>query len=1470
TYLSLIDSSLSVAFLLLLPWRLRQLSKQPIRVESGGWRGISKLISSVSLLCLQVIAAFLSASGNTHANPFLVAAAPVAVFGLVWLSRVEHKRSERPSDLVLLYLLSSSSCDLVQLTAPSLRSSGGQERLGLAIQFAAKLIVLGTESLAKEADLLPEWPDLPPEESAGIFGRSVLWWINAVLVRGYNNNLINHELPAIDRSLSSEILREQILRIWTQRDSPWLPAVLVRCLLQPMILVAAWRVFMIIFRYGQPLLITYSIAYIKSPDASEDEGYFVVLAAIIVYAGLAFSIRAYRQGLSALRVMIRGALVGLLHEHSLLAPSEGYDNSKVVALVTTDVEALEDAVETFYITWACVIEVIIGTVMLAKQVGWIWPVPHLIIILSSRTSKYVARNLKHRQTKWNSATRKRISVTAAMLASIKSIKMLGMQNHVEGQILDIRQDETEKAGHVRWIRVLYNVSANAVGLFTPVITIILFAIVAKLNGTALDPETAFPTIAVLSLVTNASNMVMTIIPKAVAAFPSFERIQSYLQPDEHGNHVQKAVADSSGVTPAILVKDLDVSWNGHKKVLSGINLEVPKGMIVACSGPVGSGKTTLARTILNEFLPITAGTVTVSTKRIAYCAQTPWLMNQTIKQVICGPVMRVTMDEVWYNTVIRACCLDEDLAVLPDGDETVVGDGGASLSGGQRQRVALARAVFQRCEIAVLDDTFSALDGRAEKQVAENLFGFDGSFRKLGTTVFWITSSTQHFDLVNHVIVLDDGRIQEQGPWSQLKAKGQQISKLIHENDSVAETDEGKTPVVIKAETQKSAAITPKDASRGDGDFSLYGYYVTNAGIGNVSFLVTLTALFGFFSTFPQYWMKWWTEDTGKHTAFFATGYALLNVAAWTVTSAQMWTTLLRVAPTSSLSLHKRLLETIMRAPLLFFSTTDTGVILNHFSQDISLVDKFLASAFQSLSVQIFKLLVQITVIFAVQPMVALTLPICGVVVFAVQKIYLRTSRQMRIIELESQSAVFSNLLETVRGVETIRAFGWQHEMAAENMHVVDISQRPFYLLFCLQRWLGLVLNLMSGGIAVTIILISVSLKGTTTGAQVGVALNVILVTKNTVLSLVNFWTELEISLGAVARLKTVDRVTPQEGDEPDDGQLSSVDEDWPVAGGLELRNVSASYNQNSLALRNISLKIAPGQTVAICGRTGSGKSSLLLSLLRLLDIESGGAILVDGVDITHDVSRTIVRERCFVTIAQDPFFLHDASLRFNLDPSASLSNQGLVSILERVGLWSHLMMGVAAKNSSTNNPQGEATVTSDQSRENDNDSLTTPLLDAASANRPLGYDKDAANAVLNKQFSFLPALSGGQAQLLALARGISQCWRQSKKPTVVQQPYPEENDNNLGGGGPKPIVLLDEVTSSLDAVTEATVCDIVEDEFVKNGHTVIMVTHKLEAYVAARKRTTTDAMGQQHGTGLTVVWLKGGRVESVEEEHGN
>lgn len=375
----------------------------------------------------------------------------------------------------------------------------------------------------------------------------------------------------------------------------------------------------------------------------------------------------------------------------------------------------------------------------------------------------------------------------------------------------------------------------------------------------------------------------------------------------------------------------------------------------------------------------------------------------------------------------------------------------------------------------------------------------------------------------------------------------------------------------------------------------------------------------------------------------------------------------------------------------------------------------------------------------------AAMLPVILLVIYVLQKCYLRTSRQIRFMDLEAVAPLITHCQETISGCTTIRAFGWQQQFLNKNLLLLDNSQQAFYLMFCIQRWLNLVLDLLTAGVAVLVVLSAVELRSTASTGSVGVALVNILGFNQTITALLTAWTTMETSLGAIARIKNFEADTPSEGRGQGTASLSLAPS-WPEYGALEFSNVSVAYNPGAEILKGVSLSIPAGSKVGICGRSGSGKSSLLLTLLRLLDT-SNGTILLDGQDLAR-VPRQLVRER-ITALPQEPVVL-PGSLRSNLDHESHHSDNAILTALDKADLLS-----VAR------GPEGLNALVSDLS------------------------------------------LSHGQLQLLAVTRALLR---------------------------PSKIVILDEVTSSVDSVAETKILNTIHETF-KNS-TIIAVAHRLETIV--------------------------------------
>ncbi|KAL7898266.1 multidrug resistance-associated protein [Trichoderma sp. SZMC 28014] len=1376
----LITLGTSLAFIAFGVRRLWALRCESVKVEPN-WLGVIKPVvaSALPLLLLIDFVHYLIDGNKEWLRIESCSASLAASAGLVWLTIAEHKRSIRPSSLIVLYLLLMSTWDVFALTYDGLFDDQNASKGSIALELAARLAILTLECQEKTSILKPKYRQHSPEETAGLLSSLLFWWLNGLLSRGNRSILRGSHLPALVKNMQAESLRRDILPSWDRRAKPetvlTLPKVLLKCLSVPFLSAILPRLSLLILRSSQPILIEQAVRFVQGYTNGDGDnvGYWLVVAAVVVYLGQTFSASMYYHRLNKLELMMRGCLTTLIYNKALTIGSNVSDAGRVITILSTDVDGAAEAGQMLHEAWAKLFELVIGVILLVREIKWLAPLPFIIIIFCSQISRYVAQNIRSRQKGWSTATQRRISALSSILMSMKSVKALGVSDAMMKYVDSLRQDEIKSANSVRYMNAVYNASANALGIFAPALTLVVFALVARFQGSQMDVSTAFTTVAILALVTEPANMIMTIVPKAFATSANFERIQAYLlEPSRTDKRlVNSRLVDMPRIGTTEAAVDIDgvtiESPPANEPLLQDIKLILRRGSITACSGAVGSGKSILSKAILGEIAP-SEGEITITSASIGFCDQQAWLPTGRVKDIICG--FSTAIDEERYEAIIHVCCLDHDLGALPDGDNTVVGSRGINLSGGQRQRLALARLVYNLHEIVVLDDPFSALDGNTENAVVENLLGPNGWFKKRNTTVFLVTNSAQHFHLADEILVLEKGRIISRGSWDELRNNLSTLSKF-----TFAQTAE-------RLETISNAAkLVPKpsidienDLYRKTGDFSLYSYYIKSAGFRNVALLLGLTIVYSFSITYPQYWVKFWTEGSPSDSTYYMIGYVLLAVTAWVTTNGMMLSTLFLIATRSGEVLHKSLLGTIFGAPLLFFSSTDIGVTINRFSQDISYVDRQLPSALMSIFVQSFKMANQLALIMAVQKGMALSLPICIVAVYFVQRTYLRTSRQLRVLELENQATLYQWVLETVEGVVTIRAFGWSSAAEKKSFKALDWSLQPRYALMCVQRWLSLVLNLIVSGIAIGLIALAVKWRGTTTGGDIGAALNLIMVANTTLVRLVEYWASLEVSLGAIARLRNVELHTPQE-DLPEEDLVTYGG--WPTKGEVHIADLDAGYSSDHQILHKVNLDIHDGQKLVICGRTGSGKSTILAALLHLIDCT--GAIKVDGQDLLR-TSRSIIRKRCFITISQEAFLIPQATLRFNLDPYSTVADEVLQTALQKVGIWSLLS----------------------------------------------SRDRTPAEA-LDAEFSSLPVLSVGQQQLLAMARAII------RKHALAVLDY-------AGNDVPKPILLLDEATSSLDSTTEAAIYDVLESEFIQEGYTAIIVAHRLSV-VAGRMRPEKD-----------------------------
>ncbi|TKA78197.1 hypothetical protein B0A49_05202 [Cryomyces minteri] len=317
----------------------------------------------------------------------------------------------------------------------------------------------------------------------------------------------------------------------------------------------------------------------------------------------------------------------------------------------------------------------------------------------------------------------------------------------------------------------------------------------------------------------------------------------------------------------------------------------------------------------------------MSSDSIAYCAQSPWLRNLTLRENILG---ESAFNRVWYGTVTRTCGLQTDFSTLRKGDETMVGTKGISLSGGQKNRIALARAVYSRKPVLIVDDILSGLDQSTEKKIFHRVFGRNGILKRSNTTVVLATHSIHWTSYVDKIVVLDSGTIVEDGTYRSLSSRPGYLQHLKIQRDIEPVEDGVETASVHELVVEEpgtssvhAAFLTDGEnpVNRRSGDIRTLLFWLATVGWKHLA-VYTILLTFSTAATTLQYiWLKWWAESTASKMMYMSVFVAI---------------TLADIV----------LVGTLIGAHFSFIASTDVGSITNRFSQDISLVDGTLPTTF--------------------------------------------------------------------------------------------------------------------------------------------------------------------------------------------------------------------------------------------------------------------------------------------------------------------------------------------------------------------------------------------------------------------------------------------------------------------------------------------------------------------------------------------
>ncbi|XP_033637674.1 multidrug resistance-associated protein 5-like [Asterias rubens] len=1132
-----------------------------------------------------------------------------------------------------------------------------------------------------------------------------------------------------------------------------------------------------------------AIQYLEEPGVST--GYSVALAFALFSSAacrvVGMNFMWYLNIRTAGR--LRNALMMILYKKVLrLRSSSDISVGEMVNICVNDMQRLYDAVTflpVLFVSPIFILLILIGCILVvgvpATLMGTIMLL--LFIAIQGRLAKI---NIRLRQ-KCVKLTDQRTRLMNEVLNCIKLIKMYAWEDIFSSNLSTIRQQECtylQRAGYL---------GSYTLGLVLSACPAVLIAAVVgnRLLGNDITAAQAFT----LMQLFGSFSIILYLLPNAIKPLSesvvSIQRIQPILMMTE-SNHEWELPSDPGH---ALVIENASFSWDvpptkeriteaeinsntkytlvidddmanadekneesvnterltsdenskmlhrslnapqGQSAILRNISLIVPKSRLIGVVGSVGSGKSSLLASLLDQMY-LLDGKVTLD-GTFAFASQQAWIMNATVRDNI---LFGEEYNEERYKKAIFSCCLERDLEIMTDGDQTEIGERGVNVSGGQKQRISLARAYYSDRDIYLLDDPLSAVDAHVGKHIFNHCI--NGVLR--GKTILFVTHQLQYLQECDHIILMRDGGISEQGTHNDLIKADDEYARLIDtfhgtvgedghnvqpksrvgrvkENKSM-DTDhgmEGNNNIVAVDNDEIAKLINEEDRGRGTVSFSTYRSFIQYAGgvclaVTNVllMFLAMLASIATtiWLSIWIQEMVRWKTKvipgnatdsespesptpaygllpfnpagdnagsdvppyspidgpnENDDNLSFYIPIYIGIFVLALSILGIACVTyimTLLR----ATTRIHDRLLHKIMRCPMAFFDTTPLGRILNRFSKDMDEVDLMLP-------INLMRALIFLSVVLVIQTIIGIILPyyliIFALVVIASSALYVIFRKgfcEIKRFDNTSRSKMVSHISATMQGLVSIRAYGQSERFMARFKELLDTNSHLLQLFGMAPRWVAVRMDIMAAmlvGVLALLILLAKDTLFSTVVASMALY-QALLISGGFLQELVISCTMTESSFISVERMLEYIEKTQSEADDHD--EESKPDDSWPSSGDLKFQQVEMRYRPElPLVLKGITCHIQPREKIGIVGRTGSGKSSLGVSLFRLVE-NASGMILLDGVDIAslglHDL-----RSRLAV-IPQDPV-LFAGSVRMNLDPLEKHSDAELWDALEKTYL---------------------------------------------------------------------------------------------------------------------------------------------------------------------------------------------------------
>uniref|UniRef100_A0A452DVR8 Multidrug resistance-associated protein 4 n=1 Tax=Capra hircus TaxID=9925 RepID=A0A452DVR8_CAPHI len=1041
-----------------------------------------------------------------------------------------------------------------------------------------------------------------------------------------------------------------------------------------------------------PMFLGKMISYVENYDPAnsaalhEAYGYAAGLSACVLVWAVLHHLCFYHMQRVGMR--LRVAVCRMIYRKSLRLSSSVMGKTttgKIVNLLSNDVNRFDQVTMFLHYLWVGPLQAIAVTALLWMEIGISCLAGMAVLIILLLLQSCIGNSFSSLRNKTAAVTDVRIRTMSEVITGIKTIKMNAWEESFIDLITRLRRKEISKILKSSYLRGMNFASFFALSK----IMIFVTFITNEFLDNRITASQVFVVVTLIEALRFSSTLYFPMaVEKVSEAVVSIRRIKNFLLLDEIPElHPQRPSDDERIVD----MQDFTAFWDEELETptLRGLSFTVRPGELLAVVGPVGAGKSSLLRALLGE-LPPRQGKVSVH-GRIAYVSQQPWVFPGTVRSNI---LFGKKYEKDRYEKVIRACALEEDLQKLNRGDLTVTGDGGTPLSEGQKARVSLARAVYQDADIYLLDDPLSTVDAGVSRHLFEQCVR---QALKDKITIL-VTHQMQYLKDASQILILKDGNTVKRGTYSEFLKSRVDIFSLFEKGNKQSEPSPVLETSTLDLESLGLSLQSPrhslKDAAPEDQDseniqvtlpledhfegkvgFKTYeNYFTAGADWPVIIFLILVNIAAQVAYVLQDWWLALWAnvqsnlyvgtlgkEDVG---VIFILNWYLGVYSGLTASTILFGITrsllIFYILVNSSQTLHRRMLETILNAPVLFFNSNPIGRILNRFSKDIGQMDDLLPLTFLD-CIQTFLLVVGVVgVMVAAIPWTAIPVIPLGIIFFALQWYFLRTSRDVKRLECTTRSPVFSHLASSLRGLCTIRAYKAEQKFQEVFDSHQDLHSEAWFLLLTTSRWLAVYLDVICAIFVTVVAFGALILVETLDPGQVGLVLSLTITLTGMFQLCVRQSAKVEnmmISVERVIEYTDLKKEVPW-------GHVY-VPPSWPHEGRIVFDNVNFRYNsQGPLILKDLRAHIGSREKLGIVGRTGAGKSSLITALFRLSEPE--GDIWIDGL-LTANVGLNRLRKE--MSVAPQESILFTGTMRENLDLHNEHTDEELWNALEEVQL---------------------------------------------------------------------------------------------------------------------------------------------------------------------------------------------------------